>query len=199
MTVFRAPLYSNDLRPGVRTLPLCLSLHVSWNGDFIFLRCCFIFSPFLPLIFLFDVGCFVRCLFLFALCLSHFITCQAIRALMFLHAQLHFRQQQSGAFFFFPFLKTFRVNKCWDGSAFWQGVRVRSNWGWASGAKGQSGWQAGGSTQWSRQQQFAERGRPNAQLHANLTAVFCMLRQVERATVLHNWTLHLSSLKGWAC
>lgn len=41
---------------------------------------------------------FVRCLILSALCLSHFVTCQTKWALMFVRAQLHLRQQQSGAF-----------------------------------------------------------------------------------------------------
>lgn len=38
-----------------------------------------------------------------------------------------------------------------------------------------------------------------AQLLAALTAVFSMQRQVERAAVLSDLALHLSSLKGWAC
>ena len=76
-------------------------------------RTCLVFSPFLPLR---SSGCFVRRLSsslpFASLALSH---ARAIQALMFLHAQLHFRQLQSWAVSP-PFLKTLRVSKCRDGS-----------------------------------------------------------------------------------
>ena len=189
MAVIRAPLYSKDLRPAVRTLPLCLSLHVSWNGAFILLPL-FSFLTFSPS---HSSGCFVRRLS--SLCFSRFITCRTIQALMFLHAQLHCRQPQSRAVSPPPFFKNLEGEQV---SRRFRVSGVRSNWGWASGAKGQSGRQSGAALGgWGSSSSQTE--KPIAQLHASLAAVFCMSRQVERATVLHNWTLHLSSLKGWAC
>ncbi|CAB1452374.1 unnamed protein product [Pleuronectes platessa] len=55
---------------------------------------------------------------------------------------------------------------------------VRSNWGWASGAKGQSGRQSGAALgDWGSS--GSQTGKPIAQLHADLAAVFCMSRQGE--------------------
>lgn len=156
MTVIRAPLCSNDLRP-VRTLPHCLSSHVSWNGGYFLFPCCFIFSPFLPSHL--TVRCFVRRLF--ALCLSDFFSCQAIRGLNVFTCSIAPQAETVRGifFFFFPFfLKILRVNKCRDGSAFWHGVRVRSNWGWGERGQGPVGVSSRGSTRWPRRrQQLVER------------------------------------------
>ena len=149
MAVIRAPLYSKDLRPAVRTLPLCLSLHVSWNGAFILLPL-FSFLTFSPS---HSSGCFVRRLS--SLRFSRFITCRTIQALMFLHAQLHCRQLQSWAVSpphpFFKNLEGEQVSRRFRVSG------VRSNWGWGEWGQGPVGSSIRGSTRWLRQQQFTDR------------------------------------------